>query len=182
MAFLPSPYEDAACGDVFKMFPHTVMPLLSLNEQAMRKASPLTTGGWELIAAYVSGLNACDYCHGVHSEMAARFGVEPELLGVIVETLNAAPISDRLRVLLRYLQRLTLELSWATPGDARAVPDAGWDELALHDAVTICTLFYVMNQIVEGLGVRADATYFAFSGKRLSENGYEGLFSALGIE
>lgn len=96
------------------MFPHTALPLLSLHEQATRKASPLSTGERELIAAYVSGLNACDYCHGVHSETAARFKV--------------------------------------------------------------------MNRIVVGLGIRADATYFAFSGKRLSENVYEGLASALGID
>jgi AhpD family alkylhydroperoxidase len=33
----------------------------------------------ELIAAYVSGLNACTYCRGTHLAVAAACGVAPEV-------------------------------------------------------------------------------------------------------
>lgn len=36
--------------------------------------------------------------------------------------------------------------------DAAAVYDAGWDEQALFDAVSVCALFKLMNRIVEGSG------------------------------
>jgi AhpD family alkylhydroperoxidase len=29
----------------------------------------------ELIAAYVAGLNACGYCHGIHIAVAEAFGI-----------------------------------------------------------------------------------------------------------
>ena len=37
---------------------------------------------------------------------------------------------------------------------------SGWDEKALHDAVSVCALFNFMNRYVEGLGIKAGADYF----------------------
>jgi AhpD family alkylhydroperoxidase len=50
--------------------------LIELHEAALRNPSGLVPGDKELIAAYVSGLNACQYCYGVHSETARAFGHE----------------------------------------------------------------------------------------------------------
>ena len=38
----------------------------------------------ELIAAYVSGLNACTYCHGTHLAVAAACGVAPEVIKALL--------------------------------------------------------------------------------------------------
>jgi AhpD family alkylhydroperoxidase len=40
----------------------------------------LTPKDKELIAAYVSGLNACQYCYGVHAQTALAFGVSEGVL------------------------------------------------------------------------------------------------------
>jgi hypothetical protein len=53
--------------------------------------------------------------------------------------------------------------------------DAGWDERALHDAVSLCGLFSLMNRLVDGLGVTADADYFRIAAARLASIGYAGL-------
>lgn len=57
---------------------------------------------------------------------------------------------------------------------------AGWEERALHDAVSVCALFNLMNRLVEGLGIDAGDAYFAGAARRLSgEGGYGALREAL---
>ncbi|MDQ3095817.1 MAG: carboxymuconolactone decarboxylase family protein, partial [Actinomycetota bacterium] len=113
----------------------------------------------ELIAAYVSGLNACDYCYGVHQVTAEEFGIdEADLTGMLAD-LTTAEVDDRMRPLLGYLEKLTRDPGRVSPDEARTVLTAGWDERALHDAVSVCALFNFMNRFVNGLGIAADADY-----------------------
>ena len=50
--------------------PETAKPLSELAEVLLRGPSPLTPGERETIAAYVSLLNDCRFCHGSHSAAA----------------------------------------------------------------------------------------------------------------
>ena len=51
--------------------PETARPLSELTEVLLRGPSTLTRGERELIAAYVSALNDCQYCSSSHSACAA---------------------------------------------------------------------------------------------------------------
>lgn len=175
MTHLPSLPESATLLDVFRAHPETAGPLLDLHEAVMRAPSPLTVAERELLAAYVSGLNACTYCYGVHSVTAARFGIDPETLTRLLHDVDSADVDDRMRPLLRYVGKLTTSPSRITPADAQCVFDAGWDERALHDVVAVGSLFNLMNRYVDGLGVTADEDYLSVSGRRLAEGGYAGL-------
>jgi uncharacterized peroxidase-related enzyme len=179
VSFLTSLPEDAVLLQVFRAHPEASRPLLDYHELVMRRPSPFTEGERELIAAYVSGVNACGYCHGVHAKTAEAFGVAPGLLEAALADLDSAPVDEKLRPVLRYVGKLTTTPSKMTTADAEAVYAAGWDERALYDAVLVCALFNFMNRMVDGLGVRADETYFAKSGNRLHEIGYAGLASLL---
>jgi len=175
MSYLPSMPEDAKLIDVFRAFPGTAHPLIDYHETLMRGDSPLTEGERELIAAYVSGLNACTYCFGIHQTTAHTFGVDAGLLESLLNDLESAPIEDGLRTLLAYVGKVTTDPARVTPTDAGRVLDAGWSERALHDAVSVCALFNFMNRFVNGLGITADQDYVSFSGNRLAEHGYAGL-------
>ena len=59
MSFLASLPEDARLRHVLKRFARTARPLIEYHEELLRGESPLTTAQRELIAAFVSGLNAC---------------------------------------------------------------------------------------------------------------------------
>ncbi|MBP2181099.1 putative peroxidase-related enzyme [Amycolatopsis magusensis] len=145
----------------------------------MRAPSPFSAGERELIAAYVSGLNNCDYCHGVHTVTAEQFGVPEGLLTAALSDLDNSPVDARMKPVLHYVGKLTRTPSRMTEADAEAVYAAGWSETALHDAVLVCALFNFMNRMVEGLGVEASPDYFGTSGKRLHEGGYTGLATLL---
>lgn len=179
MTFLPSLSGEATLLDVFKRFPGTARPLIEYHEALMRGPSPLQIAERELIAAYVSGLNACQYCHGVHTVTARRFGVAEDLLDQLLQNPAEAPLPMRMKVLLAFVKKLTLDPGRMTHVDAEEVFAAGWDEQALHDAVSVCALFNFMNRLVEGLGIKAGASYYTMAGERLSSGGYAGLLKFL---
>jgi uncharacterized peroxidase-related enzyme len=176
-AYLRSLPARAVLRDVFAAFPHTSRPLLDYHQALLRGPSPFSVAERELIAAYVSGLNACDYCHGVHAATARAFGVDASLVVSLLDDVDAAPVEQRMKPVLRYVRTLTQAPSRMTPRDAEAVFAAGWDERALHDAVSVCALFDSMNRLVEGLGIEADLGYFGVAADRLATHGYAGLLT-----
>src|ERR671918_2594899 len=167
MTYLGSLPDGAVLVDVFRAFPDTALPLLDYTEALLRGPSPLSVAERELIAAYVSGLNACRYCHGVHTATAEAFGITEGTLTALLDDVDGAPVDERMRPVLRYVRKLTLTPSRMTPSDAEAVFAAGWTEGALHDAVSVCALFNLMNRLVDGLGVTAGPDYFARAADRL---------------
>lgn len=175
MPRLESLPDDARLLHVFKAYPALAKPLMDLHDAIMRQESPLGPGERELIAAYVSGLNQCRYCHGVHTVTAERFGVPEGLLQDLMTDPERADIEEKLRPLLAYVRKLTEAPARLTDADARAVYEAGFDERALHDAVAVAALFNFMNRYVDGLGIEADEAYAREGGTRLAKIGYAGL-------
>ncbi len=180
MPYLTTLPDDAAMLDVLRLSPKAAAPLVQLHEELMRGNSPLTEGQRELLAAYVSGLNSCAYCHGVHAATAEAFGIPAALLNNLLADLDSAEVEDRFKQILRFVRKLTLEPASVTSQDAAGVLSAGWDDRALHDAVMICGLFSFMNRVVLGLGLRADEEYALQAAARLSSEGYAALLPHLG--
>jgi len=170
MPFLPSLPEDAAVLDVMKAYPEPAAPLIDYQQVVLRGPSPLGVGERELIAAYVSGLNACHYCHGVHGEVARRFGIEEGVLAALLSDVDTAPVRAELKPLFRYVRKLTETPGRMTQADADAVYAAGWEEKALFDAISVCALFNFMNRLVEGVGLTGSDAYFAAAADRLSSD------------
>jgi uncharacterized peroxidase-related enzyme len=179
MSYLPSLPPDATLLAVLRAYPAAAGPLLDYHEVVLRGPSPLSVAERELIAAYVSGLNAC-YCHGIHTATAEGFGVAEGTLTALVAGVDTAPVDEPMKPLLRYVAKLTLTPATVTGADVAAILEAGWDERAVHDAASVCGLFNLMNRLVDGLGVSADPDYLALSARRLVVGGYARLKSLLG--
>ena len=175
MAYLPSLPDDAVLLDVFRAYPQAARPLLDYHQALLRGPSPLTVAERELIAAHVSGLNACRYCRGVHAATAQVFGIGAGTLDALLADVTTAPVAERMKPILQYVGKLTLSPAKITPSDAQTVLAAGWEEQALHDAVAVCGLFSMMNRLVEGLGISAGEDYFRMAAQRLAGAGYAGL-------
>ena len=156
MSRFPSLPEQPVLGDVFRRFPAGATALLQYHDAVLRGPSPLTVGQRELIAAYVSGLNACAYCHGAHQVIAEVHGVDPAILDRLVNDPERSGVEQQLLPILAYVRKLTLTPSRMLDADAVAVYDAGWDEEALFHAISVCALFSFMNRIVAGFGVQTD--------------------------
>jgi len=172
MPYLHSLRAGASLIDVFKAFPETSTPLIEFHEVLLRGPSPFTAAERELIAAYVSGLNRCGFCHGVHTATAERMGVEAGLLPRLVREDDLDGVVAKLRPVLALARKLTVAPGSVTKADAEAVFAAGWDDAALYYAVAVTALFNFMNRLVEGLGIELEPSYVGPASQRLAERGY----------
>ncbi len=179
MPHLPSLPQNATLLDVFKRFPASSRPLLLYHEALMRGPSPFTEGERELIAAVVSRRNRCGYCEGVHAATARAMGEAPARVAAVLDDPLGARESAELRPVLAYAETLTRNPAAVSKAEAEAVLAAGWPEQALFDAVAICALYNLMNRLVNGLGIEADAAYFEAAAQRLSTGGYAAMAEAL---
>ncbi|MGI9265661.1 MAG: carboxymuconolactone decarboxylase family protein [Gammaproteobacteria bacterium] len=68
--------------------------LLEFHDIVLRGESPLTPSEREMIAAHVSGINACDYCYGSHSTIAGAFGVDSSVFDEMQNDLSTADVDD----------------------------------------------------------------------------------------
>jgi len=71
MPHIDLPKEYPGIRSLFMYRPETAAPLNALVQTLLHNPHPtLSPGERELIAAYVSGLNACKYCTTVHGAIA----------------------------------------------------------------------------------------------------------------
>lgn len=174
MSFLPS-LPNGSLLDVFRANPDVARPLHELAHQVMRGPSPLSEGERELIAAYVSSLNGCDYCRQAHTGVAERFGVAPQLVDELANDIATAGVSDKLKPILQYVRKLNDTPGLVQQADADDVFAAGWDETALNHAILVCAQFNFMNRWVSGLGLELDAGLASMAAKHMHEKGYRGI-------
>lgn len=172
MPLLRSLSENATLPDLRRQYADLLERLRPYGHRLMRGRSPLTSAQRELIAAYVSGVNSCRYCHGVHSQVARGFGVEERLFTALMDDLEFAPIDARMKPILRYVRKLTETPSRMTEADAAAVYDAGWSDEALLHAIAVCAYFNNMNRLVEGCGIVGTLEEYASGARMLIEHGY----------
>jgi len=156
MSLFPSLPDTPHLADVYKKFPDCVKPLLEYHDLLLRGDSPLSVAERELIAAYVSGLNACDFCFGSHKIYAQAFGIDEAIVEALIKDVDTSGVDEKLKPVLKYVAKLKDLPSKLVDADAKAVYDAGWSEQALFDAVQIAALFNYMNRIIEGTGVTFD--------------------------
>ena len=166
MARFPSLPERPLLADVFKRFPQGIAPLLEYHDVLLRGPSPRSVAQRELIAAYVSGLNACHYCHGAHQVIAEVHGIAPAVFEHLLEDPAKSGIAPALLPILAYVRKLTQTPARMTDADAEAVYSAGWDEQALFHAICVCAIFCFMNRVVDGCGVTTDAQVIADQRRR----------------
>jgi uncharacterized peroxidase-related enzyme len=107
----------------------------------------------EIIAAYVSLLNACDFCYGAHKNVCMALGVDEGLFQQLVDDIDTAPVDDRLKPILKYVRKLTLTPDRMTDEDAKACYRAGWNEEDLTIAITVCASWNWFNRMIEGHGI-----------------------------
>ncbi len=155
MTFFPSLPDNATIPDIQKLSPDPSLfdHWRRFSSMLMRGPSPFTEGQRELIAAYTSGVNSCDWCYGGHSAAASSFDIAEDVFETLMGDLDSAPIEDDMKPVLRFVRKLTESPGRMTQADADAVYAVGWDETALHHAILVCARFNFMNRFVDGHGL-----------------------------
>jgi len=141
----------------------------------LRGDNTLTRGERELIAAYVSTRNECEYCSNSHSaSAAAQLPGGADQVGQVLADPGTAPVSAKLRALLD-IAELVREDGRLVSADAVAkARAAGATDVEIHDTVLIAAAFSMFNRYVDGLGtaVPDDPAEYVAGAQMLVEHGY----------
>ena len=123
----------------------------AVTHEAMRGTSVWTVGDRELMAAFVSKMNECEYCIKAHSAVAARaYGDEAKVSAALAD-LDHAPIAEPLRATLRMLVKLLREGS-VTEDDMGPLLAAGVSPEQVEDALAVAFAFDVTNTLAGAFG------------------------------
>lgn len=161
---------------LFRYRPETARPLTDLANVLLRGPSTLTPGERELIAAYVSGRNDCRFCSLSHSAFAAaQLPGGAELVDQVRADPEHAPISPKLRALLRIAAAVQQSGLDVTADDVAAARAAGATDTEIHDAVLIAAMFSMLNRYVDGLATIApeNPALYAMQAQGIIEHGYQ---------
>ena len=131
--------------------PETAKPLSELADALLHQPGSLSRGERELIAAYVSQLNACVYCQTSHAAIAACHLQDEALVASVVKAPESAPISDKLKALLALAARVQQGGRSVRAEDVDRARRAGATDVEIHDTVLIAAAFCMFNRYVDGL-------------------------------
>lgn len=140
---------------LFAFRPELTLHLARLTHEALRGPSPLSPGLRELIAAYTSYLNHCEFCANSHVAIAAEFLGEEAYVWGIVRDLENSSLPEKEKALLRFAAKVTSDLPSIAAEDSDRLRQAGWTDEAIYDAVTVCALFNFYNRWITATGVHA---------------------------
>ncbi|HLW20693.1 MAG TPA: peroxidase-related enzyme [Cyclobacteriaceae bacterium] len=148
--------------------------LSNLAQTLLLGESPLSSGERELIAAYVSHLNECEFCHLSHAAAAnAHLGDHGKTIACIIEDIQTADISEKMKDLLKIAGKVQKSGKLLTKEDVEAAKFNGATDEEIHDTVLIAAAFCMFNRYVDGLGTTpADPDEYAEMGKRMAK-GYK---------
>jgi len=119
---------DATINDLLQRDNDRMIDISRFTESVLHGSSPLSPGQRELIAAYVSGVNECEFCHRAHKAFAETHGMDISVFKQLMDDIEIAAVDENLKPILKFERKLTETPSKMTQGDADAVFAAGWDE------------------------------------------------------
>lgn len=123
----------------------------ALTHEAMRGPSGWSVGDRELMAAFVSKANKCEFCIKAHTVVSARAYRDEAKVAAALSDLETADIGAPLRATLRMLGKLTREHA-VDVSDMRAALAAGASRDEIEDALAVCFAFNIMNRLADAFG------------------------------
>lgn len=182
----PSPYADLIhvtktagreywqIWHLFAFRPEVTSHLASFTEGVMRAPSSVNVGLRELIAAYTSWMNECQFCWRSHAAVAAELLGSEELVHCVLRDLESSPLPENEKALLRFAAKITKQLPEMGQKDVDALHSQGWTDEAIYFTILVVSLFNFYNRWVTSSGVHPVSEEAHRShGKRLALSGYE---------
>jgi uncharacterized peroxidase-related enzyme len=181
----PSVYRDliekakASGGDYWQIWhllafdPEAAHHLVALSHTLMHKESPLSPGLRELIAAYTSSLNNCEFCMKAHAAVASILLEDEELVWGVIRDLETSSLENKRKELLRFVRQITLAPASINAADTQRLNAAGWDDASIFYAISACALFNFYNRWILASGVNpVSEEAFKNLASRMAASGY----------
>ncbi len=182
----PSPYstliqmakatgrEHWQIWNLFAFRPEVTSALASFTEGVMRSPAPISPGLRELIAAYTSWTNQCEFCWRSHAEVAAEILGSEQLVRSVLADVETSPLPEAEKALMRFARKMTLNLPAMQEADIQELRHLNWSDEAIYYTIMVVGLFNFYNRWVTTCGVHpVSGEVHRLHCKRLALNGYE---------
>ncbi len=123
-------------------------PFNDAVEAALRGTKGWTKTEVELLAAFVSKNNQCQFCMTAHTAVASQ-GVEQTVVEAVLADWRTAPVNDQLRATLGFVEKLTKTPGKVMPEDLQPMYDAGVTRQAIEEAIRITFIFSTINRLAD---------------------------------
>ena len=148
-------------------------PMKKVTQLAMRGASEWSVAERELMVAYISKLNNCEFCIKAHVATSSIAYKDKDKVLKVLDDVETALITEPLRATLRLLEKLTKEQT-VNSNDIRKVKSAGVSTKQIKDALAVCFAFNITNRLADTFkfevlnqkAMESGAKYLLFRGYR----------------
>jgi uncharacterized peroxidase-related enzyme len=181
----PSPYFDLIAAakssgaeywqiwNLLAFRPKAAHHLARLSHEIMHEEAPISVALRELIAAYTSSLNRCEFCMKAHAAVAAHLYNDEALVWSVMRDLEGSALPERDKTILRFARKVTLDSGSIDAADIAALQEAGWDDTSIFYAIAACALFNFYNRFVSANGVKPVSDQaFRRLAARMAQKGY----------
>ena len=160
--------------------PETAAPLMEFADVLLRGDNSLSRGERELIAAYVSRLNECNFCAASHGAFAAKQLDEGQsVVDAVHCNIDSAPVSDKLKALLAIAAKVQQDGRSVMAADVDRARQEGATDVEIHDTVLIAAAFCMFNRYVDGLATWTpeEPAVYDMAAEMIVANGYRNSLS-----
>ncbi|MGH7490992.1 MAG: carboxymuconolactone decarboxylase family protein [bacterium] len=96
-------------------------------------------------------------------------------MAAVLADWRTAPVTEKVRSTLGFLEKLTLSPAAVEPADIEGMRAAGLSDRAIHEAIYVCFLFNVMDRLADAFGFEIpSAEQIRRNGRALYTLGYRG--------
>lgn len=156
-----SPLQKLQMGLIRKMMANHVpgpIPALSYRstffgkqfndcvQTALRKATEWHKSEAELFAAFVSHHNQCPFCFTSHTAVSSQ-GIEADIVQAVIQDWRTAPVNEKVRATLGFLEKLTRTPDLVSQDDIIAMKEAGVSRRGIEEAIYVCFVFSTINRL-----------------------------------
>jgi uncharacterized peroxidase-related enzyme len=181
----PSPYADliqaakTSGSEYWRIWnllafrPKAAQHLARFSHEIMHEDAPIGSAMRELIAAYTSSLNRCEFCMKAHAAVAAWLYQDEALVWSAIRDMEGSALPESDKTMLRFVRKVTLDSGAISASDIAMLHSGGWEDTSIYYAIAACALFNFYNRFVSANGVKpvSDEAFRRF-GRRMAEHGY----------
>ncbi len=92
----------------------------------------------------------------------------------MLEDFDSAPIDDKMKAMLRFIEKMTLRPEALSAEDARPLRDAGLSDGAIEEAIGVAFTFNLLDRLADAFGFEVPpADFFARGAPIMLKFGYK---------
>lgn len=138
----------------FATHPPLLQQMMAIASSLLFCDGHLTRRIKEMIATYVSALNACPYCLDSHASFLQQQGGNDALLQALSNhDLDHTSVTNQERSLLQFVHKINCDSYKVCSEDIHVLRAAAWSEPQIAEAIHVASLFACFNRVANAFGL-----------------------------